>query len=159
MGEPMSGDFDDERVDLTAALDFSVAEEPPGGSGLDAMEIFAPVDLNEPPPAVFTVGNPPRSVSVTASPDGRIERVDLSPGAAEFTERELAAEIVVVARLATQEARAAQYTLMLEGMRERGHDDAAIRDFLSRDLDLPSPEQAQAERVRVFSARYSGDHD
>ncbi|ULE34770.1 YbaB/EbfC family DNA-binding protein [Mycobacterium sp. IDR2000157661] len=152
-------DLDDERDDLTAALDFSAAEEPPGGSDLAAMEIFAPTHQDEPPPAGFTVTNPPGSVTVTASRDGRVERIDLSPRAAELTERDLAAEIVVVAGLAAQEAKAAQYTLVLEGMRERGHDDAATRDFLRRDLELPSPEEAQAERARVFSARYPGDHD
>jgi len=48
---------------------------------------------------------------------------------------------------------------MLEGMREQGHDDAATRDFLTRDLDLPSPEDARAARAQVFATRYGGDDD
>jgi hypothetical protein len=44
-------------------------------------------------------------------------------------------------------------------MRQQGHDDAATRDFLSRDLDLPSPEQADDARASVFSTRYTGDND
>jgi hypothetical protein len=47
---------------------------------------------------------------------------------------------------------------MLEGMREHGHDDAATRDFLTRDLDLLTPEQADDARAQVFSTRYGGDH-
>ena len=76
-----------------------------------------------------------------------------------MTEADLAEEIVVIARLATQDARAAQYAHMLDGMRQQGHDDAATRDFLSRDLDLPSPEDASAARAQVFAMRYAGDHD
>jgi hypothetical protein len=44
-------------------------------------------------------------------------------------------------------------------MRQQGHDDVATRDFLSRDLDLPSPEQADEARASVFSTRYTGDND
>ena len=61
-----------------------------------------------------------------------------------MTEPDLADEIVVIAGLATQDARSAQYAFMLEGMREQGHDDVATRDFLTRDLDLPTPEEAEA---------------
>lgn len=159
MRETGPHDRGDEHDDLAAALDFSVPAEPPGGSDLAAMEVFAPADQHESPPVGFTVTNPPGSVTVTASQDGRIERIDLTRRATELTERDLAAEIVVIAGLAAQEAKAAQYALLLEGMRERGHDDAATRDFLRRDLALPSPEQAQAARARVFSARYPGDHE
>ena len=76
-----------------------------------------------------------------------------------MTEADLADEIVVIARLATQDARSAQYAYMLEGMREQGHDDVATRDFLARDLDLPTPEAAKAARAQLFSTRYAGDHD
>jgi hypothetical protein len=147
---------DDERDDLAAALDFSAPE--PAGSDLDALEVYAPAE-EEPAAAVVTVTNPPGSVTVSAYLDGRVKRIDLSHRASQLTESELAAEIVVIAGLAAQDAKSAQYAVVLEGMRERGHDDAATRDFLSRDFDLPSPEQAQAERARVFSTRYPGDHD
>ena len=44
-------------------------------------------------------------------------------------------------------------------MRQQGNDDAATRDILSRDLDLPTPEQAQAARAALFTTRYAGEHD
>ena len=141
MREASSGS--DERDDL-AALDFS----PPGAYEDDGI-----------PAPVFTVTNPPGTVTVTTLLDGRVKQIDLSSGTTAMTEPELADEIVVIAELATQEAKSAQYTLMLEGMREQGHDDAATRDFLTRDLDLPSPEEARAARAQIFATRYGGDDD
>lgn len=133
----------DERDDL-AALDFSRPDH-------DADHAL--------PVPMFTVTNPPRSVSVTTYMDGRVKQIELSSRITDMTEPELADEIVVIAGLATQEAKAAQYSLMLEGMREQGHDGAATRDFLTRDLDLPSPEDARAARAQVFATRYGGDDD
>ncbi|MFV9632767.1 YbaB/EbfC family DNA-binding protein [Mycobacterium neumannii] len=152
-------DADDERDDM-AALDFSppdVCED----SMLDALDVYGPGETDEthPPIAVVTVTNPPGTVSVSALSDGRISRIALSPKASGLTEIMLAEEVVVVAGLASQDAKSTQYISMLDGMREQGHDDAATRDFLSRDLGLPSPEQARAERTRVFASRYAGDHD
>ncbi|UXA18230.1 hypothetical protein [Mycobacterium sp. SMC-4] len=112
---------------------------------------------DEDAPATFTVTNPPGTVSVTTFIDGRVHQIDLSPNVVSMTERGLADEIVVIAGLATQDARSAQYIFMLEGMREQGHDNAATRDFLSRDLDLPTPEQAQAARAELFMTRYAGE--
>ncbi len=100
---------------------------------------------------LFTVTNPPGTVTVTTFMDGRVHQIDLSPKVTTMTESMLAEEIVVIARLATQDARAAQYAFMLEGMRQQGHDNVATRDFLQRDLDLPSPEQATAARAAVFA--------
>ncbi len=141
----MAGDnpsFDSgEREDL-ASLDFS----PPRADARDGK-----------PVPVFTVTNPPGTVTVTTFMDGRVKQIDLSSGTAELTEPELADEIVVIAGLATQQAKSAQYALMLEGMREQGHDDAVTRDFLARDLDLPTPDEARAARAHVFATRYSGD--
>jgi hypothetical protein len=107
----------------------------------------------------FAVTNPPGTVTVSAFMDGRVREVELSREATGMTEVELADEIVVVAGLATQDARAAQYDYVLDGMRQDGHDDAATRDFLTRDLGLPSPEDASAARAKVFAVRYAGDHD
>ena len=152
-------DFDDERDDL-AALDFSVAEAEPAESDLDALDGYTEDAADDGVPVpVFTVTNPPGTVTVTAFLDGRVKQVDLSQKAADMTEVDLATEIVVIARLATQDARSAQYAYMLEGMREQGHDDVATRDFLARDLDLPTPEAAKAARAQLFSTRYAGDHD
>jgi hypothetical protein len=135
--------FDNAERDDMEALDFSAPE--------------APYD-DEPPVPVFTVANPPGTVTVTAFMDGRVKEIELSPRATELTEYELADEIVVIAGLATQEAKSAQYAFMLEGMRDQGHDDAATRDFLARDLDLPTPEEARRARADLFATRYSGDH-
>jgi ESX secretion-associated protein EspD/H len=170
-----AGFRDAEDHDDLAALDYSVAGDAEGETDLgvilgdygagapdsEAGEAFgAPVggahdaDLAMP---MFTVTNPPGTVTVTTYMDGRVHQVDLSPGAVSLTETFLADEIVVIAGLATQDARSAQYTFMLEGMREHGHDNVATRDFLRRDLDLPTPEQAQAARAELFTTRYAGE--
>jgi hypothetical protein len=153
-------DSDDER-DYLSALDFSVAEREPAESDLDALGGYAeePSDGDDPSVPVFTVTNPPGTVTVTAFLDGRVKQIDLSPKAADMTETDLAEEIVVIAGLATQDARSAQYAHMLDGMRQQGHDDAATRDFLARDLDLPTPEEAKAARAQTFSTRYAGGND
>jgi hypothetical protein len=169
--------------DLAAALDFSAPAAESSASVLDAFGHYAspdhetsdddsttsdlldaldprPLDAaDEPSVPLFTVTNPPGTVTVTTFMDGRVNRIDLSPKATTMTETNLADEIVVIARLATQDARSAQYSFMLEGMREQGHDDFATHDFLTRDLDLPSPDQAQAARAQVFATRYASNHD
>lgn len=152
------------EFDGLAALDVHSGQ--PGGAyggELAALDDDAPVhrpldegDVGQRP---FTVTNPPGTVTVAAHPDGRIERIELSPGAVRMTERELAEEIVVIAGLATQDAKSAQYETMLAGMRAHGHDDLATREFLQRDLELPTPEQAHARRAEVFATRYAGSHE
>jgi hypothetical protein len=160
---------DDGHGDLSG-LEFFTPEYPPEASDLDAFEGFAgEVHADEPateplsdeglPVPLFTVTNPPGTVTVTSFIDGRINQIELSPKVTTMTETHLAEEIVVIARLATQDARSAQYAFMLEGMKEQGHDNVTTRDFLSRDLDLPSPEQAKAARAEVFATRYVGDHE
>jgi hypothetical protein len=153
-------DSDDERDDL-AALDFSVTESEPVESDLDALGDYAegPAEDRELPVPVFAVTNPPGTVTVTAFLDGRVKQIDLSPKVTDMTETDLADEIVVIAGLATADARSAQYAYMLEGMRQQGHDDVATRDFLARDLDLPTPDEAKTARTQLFSTRYAGGHD
>lgn len=141
--DPLPADFDDD-------------------DDLPALSFYAPdgyEDDEEVVPTMFTVTNPPGTVTVSTFMDGSVQRIDLSQEVISMTEADLADEIVVIARLATQDARAAQYIHVLDGMRQQGHDDAATRDFLSRDLDLPSPEDASAARARVFATRYAGDHE
>jgi len=151
-------DSDDERDDL-AALDFSAAEDEPDESVLDALASYADEPAQDEQAQVFSVTNPPGTVTVTTYLDGRVKHIDLSPKVTEMTEADLAEEIVVIARLATQDARSAQYAHMLEGMRQQGHDDVTTRDFLTRDLDLPTPEEAKEARAQLFSTRYAGGHD
>ncbi|MCV7302135.1 YbaB/EbfC family DNA-binding protein [Mycobacterium barrassiae] len=142
----------------------TATEKPPLVHGerddLAALDFSHPADRPDDNPSVqvFTVTNPPGTVAVTVFMDGRVKRIELSSRVTEMTEQELADEIVVIAGLATQEAKSAQYMFMLDGMREQGHDDAATRDFLTRDLDLPTPEEARTARAHIFATRYSGDH-
>jgi hypothetical protein len=140
-------DHDDD--DLAAPSSYAFALDAFDGDDVD----------DEPVGPTFTVTNPPGTVTVSTFVDGRVRKIDLSQKVTTMTETDLADEIVVIAGLATQDARAAQYDYVLEGMRQQGHDDAATRDFLSRDLDLPSPEDARAARAQVFTMRYAGDHD
>lgn len=170
---------DDDDHDDLAALDFSVDD---GGeeSTFDAFdgyvraqpsddeEVFDPFEgfgaktpdeEQEPSSPLFTVTNPLGTVSVSAYLDGRVHRIDLTAKATNMTEPQLAEEILLIAGLARQKARSAQYAFMLDGMRDLGHDNVATRDFLSRDLGLPSPEEATAETAQLFATRYSGDHD
>ncbi len=130
--------------------------------GLEAFDVYqpwAPAEPDAPVEPTFTVTNPPGTVTVSALFDGRVQRVELSPDAAEAGEEPLAAEIVVIAGLATQRARAAQFSYMLEGMQDHGLDTVDNRDFLNRAVGLPSPEDADAARAKVFATRYQGDHD
>jgi hypothetical protein len=152
---------DDGDHDDLAALDFSTAEDVSDKSDLDALgDYVVPGEADdELPVPLFTLSNPPGSVTVTTFMDGRVHQIDLSPKVTTMTETRLAEEIVVIAGLATQDARSAQYSFMLEGMRAQGHDNVATRDFLTRDLDLPSPEEAEAARAEVFATRYAGGHD
>lgn len=184
MDDTSPHDDEEDDYDVLSALDFSTSDDDASpndrASDLDAFDGYVVEDptvvddadggglLPDPDPGLpddglpvplFTVTNPQGTVTVTTFMDGRVHRIDLSPKVSTMTETNLADEILVIARLATQDARSAQYTFMLEGMRQQGHDDVATRDFLSRDLDLPSPEQADADRAAVFSTRYTGDHD
>ncbi|MEN3221239.1 YbaB/EbfC family DNA-binding protein [Mycolicibacterium porcinum] len=179
---PHHPDDDDDYDDLSA-LDFASSDDNSDAAGLDALGTYSDdgvvfgdfgsdvaesddggyadgsVDEDENLAVpLFTVTNPPETVTVTAFMDGRVHQIELAPKVTTLTERDLAEEILVIAGLAAQQAKSAQYSFMLAGMREHGHDDAATRDFLTRDLDLLTPEQADDARAQVFSTRYGGDH-
>ena len=149
------------ETDLGLILgDYGRADDGPGDSAVEPRTTPLDIDgVDAVPMPMFTVTNPPGSVTVTSYMDGRVHQIDLSPQVVSLTESMLADEIVVIAGLATQDARSAQYTFMLDGMREQGHDNVTTRDFLNRDLDLPTPEQAQAARAELFSNRYAGEND
>lgn len=172
---PHSPDDDDDYDDLSA-LDFSYSDDDSNAAALDALGTYDDFALSAEVESddgysdgseaedeklsvpLFTVTNPPETVTVTAFMDGRVHQIELAPKVTNLTERDLAEEILVIAGLAAQQAKSAQYSFMLAGMREHGHDDAATRDFLTRDLDLPTPEQAEDARAQVFSTRYGGDY-
>ncbi|MBI3227737.1 MAG: YbaB/EbfC family DNA-binding protein [Mycolicibacterium cosmeticum] len=156
--------FDDDDYPHPGGTEDDFAED----SVFDAFDAFlvAPADAGSDAAdsediegELFSVTNPPGTVTVTALLDGRVHRIELAPTAASSTEEQLADEIVVIAGLATAQARSAQFSSMLEGMRREGQDDVVTRDFLKRDLDLPSPEEADAAQARVFATRYAGEHD
>lgn len=165
-----------EENDL-AALDFGPPDDDRTGSDRDALDVCrtctgtggddAHPETVQPPDAadgecaapVVTVTNPPGTVAVTTSLDGRVQHIDLAPKVTEMAEPHLAEEIVVIADLATRDARSAQYVAMLDGMRQHDVDDVITHDFLTRDLDLPTPAAAAARRAEVFASRYAGDDE
>lgn len=149
-----SGEHPDD--DLGGGLEFLYGDDEAVIPDAVAAEGGMP-SIDEPVQFGYTVANPPHTVTVTALMDGRIHRVRLAPGATNMTEVELAQEILVIAELARQDGRSAQYEVMYSGLEELGHDRAEAKDFLSRSLDLPSPEEAAATRARIFATRYSGD--
>lgn len=104
-----------------------------------------------------TVTNPAETVSVTATMSGEIHKIELSPTVvATMTASELADEILVVANLARQQARAMQYASILESV-HGANDDEAPGGLLENHLGLSSPEQAAQAQAKVFAARYASD--
>ncbi|QRZ06742.1 YbaB/EbfC family DNA-binding protein [Mycolicibacterium austroafricanum] len=127
-----------EALDACHALD----EDPPIG----------PADKTV-PTLLFTATNPPGTVSATALIDGRILRVDLSPGVAAFTAQELSDEIALITSLARAQASAAQHVLITEFMARLGHDRVSTRGILEFEIGLPSPESVRKRRAESFAAR------
>ena len=164
MGNPPYDDYD---TDL-GALDPPRPGDDAHDHGLSAFDDYLPSLPEEDTAAgsdaetgesLFSVTNPPGTVTVSAHFDGRVHRIELSPEAAASPEADLAAEIVVIAGLATQRAKAAQFSYMLEGMQGHGYDTLDTRDFLHRNVGLPSPEETDAAQAAIFATRYAGDHD
>lgn len=103
-----------------------------------------------------TVTNPPETVSVTALMDGKTLRVELAADAARMSESELAAEILVIADVASQKASSVLHTLLLGSIQAHGlPGDVALADRLgTRFLGLTSPQQAAEAQAEVFATRY-----
>jgi hypothetical protein len=152
--------WDDENDDADNA-EFDSDE-----SGLDALDDYIPdsaipeaggeQELSSP---LYAVTNPPGTVTVTVYLDGRIHHVELAAKLTDMSERELADEVRVIAELARQRARSELHAFIIEGVRMLGHEPAAMRDSLIRELDMPTPEQAASATARVFSTRYSSDDE
>lgn len=173
---PYPLDGDDDRDDL-AALDFSVGYDDGEESVLGVFDDYLPsdettdaggdwnaiaapgVEEEELQSPLFTVTNPAGTVTVSAFMDGHIQEIELTAKVTNMTEAHLADEILVIADLARQKARSAQYESISEAMRELGQDNATTRDFLARELRLPSPAEATAAAAEVFATRYASDHD
>jgi hypothetical protein len=143
------GEESDDHDDL-AALDFSV-----GRSGVPSVPVDVDPDGVEPP--LFTVTNPAGTVAVTAYLNGCVQRVDLAPNVTDMTERELSEEIQVIAELARLKARSVMHAFLVGGMHRMGYDTAGLSAGLTRDMDMPTPEQAAEATAQVFASRYAED--
>ncbi|OBA77140.1 hypothetical protein A5641_19380 [Mycobacterium sp. 1554424.7] len=175
----------DDGDEASAALDFSVAEDHSEESAVDALYEYAPSEPQESGteleaihsaaqlpeaddagdgPELFTVTNPPATVSVSALMDGRTQRVDLSPNVTSMTESEVAEEILVLADLARQKGLAGQHTHLLQsdelsedsGLPGLG-EGVDLREFMENFMQLPTPEQADAAQSQVFATRYAAE--
>ena len=142
-------DEDSDDHDDLAALDFSA------GAPADPDE----ADLDDVAPPLFSVTNPPGTVTVTAYLNGCVQRVDLAPNVTDMTERQLSEEIRVIADLARLKARSVMHAFLVGGMRRMGYDTAGLSAGLTRDMDMPTPEQAAEATAQVFATRYSVDEE
>jgi ESX secretion-associated protein EspD/H len=152
--------WDDDEDDHTpgesmlGALDFSPL---PAADYVDVgLDATAPDDEDDRPQTMFfTVTNPPGTVSATALMDGRPIRVTLAPQVSNMTESELAEEISLIARLASQNARAGQHLLVSGMMQQMGEDPLTARSFVEHELGLPSAETVLADKAQIFATRYA----
>lgn len=171
-GEPAGN-----STDASVALDFSATDdgERPASEAVDISPVYAPAAPEEtatvldaidavthaPEEAddvvpLFTVTNPPGTVSVSALGDGAIDRVDLSADVTRLSESQLAEEILVIAHLAAQKGQAAQHELLFETMCELGAGDPeAVSDLLEKGMELASPQRAAQTQARMFATRYN----
>ena len=107
-----------------------------------------------------TVTNPHGTVSTTVLIDGGLRRVDLAPRVAvDMTESELAEEILLLSRVARQNALAGQHLLVSAVLQRLGHDPVSTGGMLTHQLGLPSAETALAEKAQIFATRYVDDED
>jgi hypothetical protein len=151
---PWDAPWDDDDDD---ALEFGNPGNAGGASALDAGGDYSSVSeagSDQVVEAFFTVTNPAGTVSATATIGGRLHQVELSANVTGMTESQLADEILVLADLAAQKAKAAQHAVVVDLMRTMGHDSVVTSGFLERDLGLPSPETVAARTAEVFAERY-----
>jgi hypothetical protein len=152
---------EDEGPDDLAALDFSPTGDHDERSRLDALDEYAPVDTHEVDNSqgpLFTVANPPGTVTVTTYLNGCVQHVGLSQTVTKMTEAELVQEIMAVTAVAATKARAALHTFVAGLLRLQGMDSASASDFAERRLSFPTPEQAAAAEA-AFIARYADDYE
>ena len=162
-------------------MDFGTNDDHDPESGLADLDEYAPAEIadvvtvediidsqtgdadeqddDDAPGPMFTVTNPPGTVSVSSLMDGRIQQIDLAPSVTTMTESQLAEEIRVIADLARRKGLAGQYTLMATMLySEAHHNGAEVRAVLEQGLELPSPQQADEAQADVFASRYSEHH-
>jgi ESX secretion-associated protein EspD/H len=134
-----------------------------GESMLDALDYLDPLPHDEEDDAsaavmFFSVTNPPGTVSVTTLTDGRPIRIDLAPQVTSMTENQLSEEISLIARLASQNARAGQHLLIAGMMQRLGHDPLSARSYVEHELGLPSPATVLANKAQIFATRYAEEN-
>ena len=162
-------------------MDFGTDDDHDPESGLADLDEYAPAEIanavtvediidsqtgdadehadGDAPMPMFTVTNPPGTVSVSSLVDGRIQQIDLAPSVTTMTESQLAEEIRVIADLARRKGLAGQYILMATILySEAHHHGAEVREVLEQGLELPSPQQADEAQADVFASRYSERH-
>ena len=161
-------DFAGDEAVVEELPDYAPEPVDPHASSLEAIDSAAAADDaadDEGAMPLFTVTNPPGTVSVSAALDGTIQRVELSPKVAStMTEAELAEEVLVVADLARQKGLAGQHAFILEQvgqtgvMRELGGGDVeGLSNFLTmpEGVGLPTSQQVAAAEAEVFANRYA----
>jgi len=161
-------------------MDFGTDDDRDAESGLADLDEYAPAEIadvvtvediidsqtgdadehdDDSPGPMFTVTNPPGTVSVSSLMDGSIQKIDLAPSVTTMTESQLAEEIRVIADLARRKGLAGQYTFMATMLySEAHHNGAEVREVLEQGLELPSPQQADEAQADVFASRYSERH-
>ena len=162
-------------------MDFGTDDDRDPGSGLADLDEYAPAEIadaatvediidsqtgdddehaeDDAPVPMFTVTNPPGTVSVSSLMDGRIQQIALAPSVTAMTESQLAEEIRVIAELARRKGLAGQHTFMTNMLySEQHHNGADVRALLEQGLELPSPQQADEAQADVFASRYSEHH-
>jgi len=163
-----AADDGDEESGVDALYEYATAEPEEAETGLEAIQLATETIEEEADEEdglqLFTVTNPPETVTVTALMDGRTQRVQLAPTATSLSEFELAEEILVLADLARQKGLAGQHTFLLESeavsesMHQIGvEDNEILRGLIDNVMHLPTPEQADAAQAEVFATRYTTD--
>jgi hypothetical protein len=164
----------DEETDIEALQDYALTAPEETATELEAIAAATEAADEDDEEAdvedgvqLFTVTNPPDTVSVSALIDGRTYRVRLSATATKLTESELADEVIVLAELARKKGLAGQHTYLLDnaseiegldGLTDLGVDrNQLLRDFMEAGMQLPTPEQADDAQTEVFAARYTPD--
>lgn len=112
----------------------------------------SPHDSGERPEVWFTVTSPTGALSATATLGGRLQRIDVFH-LSDFDEVGLGQEIKELATLAKHKARAAQREVIVDLMRNLGHDRAGTGAYLQHALDVPSWEDFNAHLAKEFAAR------
>lgn len=105
------------------------------------------------PDASFTVSNPSGTLSATVGVGGRLRRIDVTD-VSRLDEVQLSEQIVEMAALASEKARAAQHEVTVELMRRLGQDGVGVSAFLVHSIGLPNHKLASAHMAEAFSARY-----